>query len=132
MKFHEDHFDLHIRVLFYPEDGGIVAHALEIDLVGVGHDYNSARQALQEMIMSQLTFAINRNDRTMTVHRAPQEYFDKWEKVHAKALESQLVGHKASNVNFRATCISFNLADIQRAINHPRFHQVAEASLATA
>ena len=50
--------DVTINVLGYMEDGDWIAHALEMDLVGVGDSFEEAIEALNEFIEAQVSFAL--------------------------------------------------------------------------
>ena len=128
---HANFFDFSIRVLVYPEDGGIVAHALEMDLVGFGHDEKSAHEKLMEMIEAQLSFASAQNNRGTIFHGAPPELFARWEQAHTTRLQNEISG-SAKKMNIKATTICLTSAELRKTTKPHRFQQLTESAFAEA
>lgn len=132
-RMHTSHFDFSIRVLLYPEEDGIVAHALEMDLVGCGADERTALRTLQEMIEAQLSFASTQNDRPMIFHQAPPQIFERWEKAHAAHLRTEISAERcARKVNLKARVICFTAEDLHEAMRSRRFQPLTESAFAEA
>ena len=73
--------DVTINVLGYRENGDWIAHALEMDLVGVGDSFEEAIEALNEFIEAQVSFALYKKDPSLSFHDAPIRLFDLFSKV---------------------------------------------------
>ena len=64
-----------LRVVFYREDGDIVAHCLEFDLVGCGSDHEEAMDCLVEAIACQVDATLESGNIDNLFSPAPGEYF---------------------------------------------------------
>ena len=75
-----------VSVLGYVEDGHWVAHALEMDVIGVGNDWEGALAELRENICAQVSFARYRGDDSLIFQPAPPRLF----KQFRQAREAEL------------------------------------------
>jgi hypothetical protein len=116
-------YKFQIRVLLYQDDGELVAHALEMDLLGYGKNEKDAVHDLQKLIESQVTFARQQNDDSLLNFPAPKEFFDRWETAHAAALKKQVFPDKVVKLKMTARIISMDEA-VERKTKSTR-HQFA-------
>ena len=63
-----------LSVLSYHEDGKCVAHALELDILGVGDTYVEAIKDMKELVSTQIQFAIKNHMVRSLWKPAPPEY----------------------------------------------------------
>jgi len=78
--------NLSVRVLVYPEGGGVIAHGLEMDLLGYGADEPAAKADLVRQIESQIFFAASKIDPGMIYFPAPADLFRRWESARKQQL----------------------------------------------
>lgn len=83
--------DLSIRILVYPEDGEILAHALEMDIVSCGDTPEQALEHLLDDVKNQISFAIWKGDLSLIYKMAPQEIVDRWEELNRLGLAKTLI-----------------------------------------
>lgn len=108
-------YDLNVRVLIYKEDDSIVAHALELDLLGYGKSIEEAKTNLKKAIDEQIRFCSHVDQPAMAHFPAPQEYFDRWEKAQRDSINCVLDGCDAKDHwQGRAEFITLDAADLQR------------------
>ena len=69
-------FHIPLRAVFYPRNGGWIAHCLEFDLLGDGATREEALERLTEAIQVQVDFSIEKNDRRILFTPAPGEFFE--------------------------------------------------------
>ena len=69
-----------LSVLGYREDGDWVAHALEMDVIGVGDTWEEALSELDGNIHAQIAFAKDLGDDSLIFRPAPAEFFDMFKK----------------------------------------------------
>jgi len=67
-------YEFPIRVLLYQEDGEIIAHAIDLDIVAEGESEESAKKNLRQLIENQISFAIQNGEEHLIWRKAPQEY----------------------------------------------------------
>lgn len=103
-------YDLPLHVLIYPEDEQIVAHALEMDLLGYGQTPDDACKNLVEAVEAQLSFAVTSKSPDLVNFRAPEEFFDRWEKAQAGALRSVVTGDVATTMETKAVFMEITAA----------------------
>ena len=77
-----------VSVLGYIEDGDWVAHALEMDVIGVGSTWKEALSALDENIQAQVSFAKYRGDDSLIFQPAPAEFFEKFREAQEATLRA--------------------------------------------
>ncbi len=77
-----------LNILTYKEDKYLLAHCLELDLVGQGDSENDALDVLADMIYHQIDFAEKNNH--SFYHPAPKEYWDKLHKIQANEIRQSL------------------------------------------
>jgi len=65
---------LSVRVLVYPEGDEIVAHGLEMDLLGYGADDRTAEADL----VRQISFAASRSNPGLLYSPAPDQLLQRW------------------------------------------------------
>ncbi|MCY3973148.1 MAG: hypothetical protein OXF42_07160 [Candidatus Dadabacteria bacterium] len=106
-----------VSVLGYIEDGHWVAHALEMDVIGVGDDWEGALSELRENICAQVSFARFRGDDSLIFQPAPPRLFQKFRQIREAELRD-LVSHtqKKPSSNFRSDDL-----DIPRNIPENRY-----------
>ena len=103
-------YDLPLHVLIYPEDERIVAHALEMDLLGYGNTPEEAGQDLQHAVESQLSFAVSSKSPDLASFRAPVQFFERWEKAQAGALRDIVTGDVATTMQTKAVFMEITAA----------------------
>jgi len=81
-------YDAQIRVLIYQEDGGFVAHALEMDLVAYGDSEEEAKAELERLILAQISFALHKKEDHLIMFKAEKEFFDRWEAAQENSLKA--------------------------------------------
>lgn len=112
----EKHFyDLPLHVLIYPEDGQIVAHALEMDLLGYGETDEEACRQLEEAVEAQLSFAVSSKSPEIVGFRAPEAFFQRWDQAHAGALRNVVTGDVATTMETRAVFMEITTAMQEQA-----------------
>src|SRR6266705_2623472 len=113
-------YDFQIRVLLSKDDGKFVAHALEMDLVAYGKTEKEAIRELNSLIRNQISFAIEKREEHLMYFRAPDEYFEEWEKAHAAALKGMVVPGKCTTIHVKAMSICFSQREIKeiRRLSH--------------
>lgn len=82
-----------VSVLGYIEDGCWVAHALEMDIVGVGETWEQAQAVLFENIEAQVSFAKYRGDDSLIFQPAPAHMFQKFREVREAELRGLVKPH---------------------------------------
>lgn len=110
-------FEISLRVLVSREAGEVVAHALELDLLGCGPDEQSAMDDLVQAIETQVSFAATRREENLIGFPAPQEDFDLWEKIHRANLPGFPRTRKGK---FRAVVMVWKEASAPRKPSRPR------------
>ena len=86
-----------VSVLGYLEDGDWVAHALEMNVIGVGDTWEEALSVLDENIRAQVSFAKYRGDDSLIFQPAPAEFFRKFREAREAELRA-LVSQKRNNL----------------------------------
>src|SRR5687768_9098023 len=107
----ETHVDKYaIRVLVSKEDGGFVAHALELDLWGYGKNEAEALRDVVEMINFLISFARQKEDESMIPFQAPKEYFERCDTAHYAALRRGVFGiDRSLKLTYNAVTITLDL-----------------------
>jgi len=59
------------------ENGRVVAHCLDLDLVAVGPDFETAEHRLNFLVSGHIASAIATGSMLLLAHKAPQSYWDK-------------------------------------------------------
>jgi len=67
-----------LRVVFYPEDGGWIAHCLEFDLLGSGGTKQDAIESLAEAIRLQVEESVRSANPRNLFSPADGEYFERF------------------------------------------------------
>lgn len=116
-------YDFQIRVLLSEDEKSIVAHALEMDLVAYGKTEKEATEELDNLIRNQISFAIEKQEDHLMYFRAPDEYFEEWEKAHAAALKGMVVPGKCATIHVKAMSICFSRREIEQIRKHSRNHR---------
>jgi len=101
-------YDLGIRVLIYQEGGEWCAHALELDLLGCGKSEREAKKNLLEAIGTQLSFSRFENNEGLLPSKAPQQYFDRWEKAQEAQIKNKFTSDTSAGLKFRAVMVSIS------------------------
>lgn len=65
-----------LRVVGYMKEGDYVAHCLEMDLIGVGSNFNEALEELKANIDSQCSFAVFKDNPDLLWHPAEEKFFE--------------------------------------------------------
>lgn len=84
-----------LSVLGYVEDSYWVAHALEMNVIGVGGTWDEAIEELQENVNAQVSFAKFRGDDSLIFQPAPPELFEKFKEVRMAEVQ-ELLSRKSS------------------------------------
>jgi hypothetical protein len=111
-------YDFQIRVLLSEDDGQFVAHALEMDLVAYGKTEKEATKELNTLVRNQMSFAIEKQEQHLMYFRAPDEYFEKWEKAQAATLKGVITQGKCATMHVKAVSICFSQRDISEIKKH--------------
>lgn len=120
-------YDFQIRVLLTKEDGDVVAHALEMDLVGYGATEKEALATLTEMIEAQISFAAQQGDDSLIHFPAPADYVKRWEAAQAAALKRDLFADKSVKLSAKAIVVTFTKQDMLKAVRGRKFSPVKPA-----
>jgi predicted RNase H-like HicB family nuclease len=110
--------DLVFRVLLYQDDGEYVAHAVELDLLGMGNSPNKAIADLRGAIEAQVTFAMQKKDPGLLSFPAPTEVATRWQEAQRKELCDLATGDVSIEGRCRAMVIeipSSELTALRRA-----------------
>jgi hypothetical protein len=99
------HFSISLRVLLWEEEGEVFAHALEVDLLGSGATEQAALDDLLKALDTQVSFAALHNEEGAIAHPAPQEDFDRWEKLHRESLPGL---PRSKKTTYRAVVVAWN------------------------
>ena len=67
-----------ISILGYQEEGEWVAHALEMDLIGIGDTWEEARAELVGTVHAHISIARDKNDPSLLFRLAPEELLEKY------------------------------------------------------
>jgi len=105
-------YDFQVRLLITRDGDQHVAHALEMDLVAYGDTEKEAVEEVANLMQNQISFAIQKRQLHLTDFKAPQEFFDEWEKVHAATLQGIATG-KCGSIKIRAKTLVFGTDDIE-------------------
>jgi len=81
-------FQLALSILIYDEDGRRVAHCLEMDLKGRGKSDRAALKELSELVLMQVSFAVQRDEKGLIYHPAEKKYFEIFREIQTKALSA--------------------------------------------
>ena len=115
-------YDLQIRVLISREDGGCVARALEMDLLGYGRNEVEAVEDLKRAIEAQISFAHQMSDASLIGFPAESQHFKRWEVSQRKALQSEILGDKSVKLEARAVVITFTPSEL-KVLRSRKFRQ---------
>ena len=119
-------YNFPIRVLVYEEDGEIIAHAIELDIVADGENEEAATKNLRQLILNQISFAIQKGEERLVWRKAPKSYFDRWEAAQAHSFQA-ITTDKPLQWKAKATVIILDESDIERIRNRlkkPKFSKV--------
>src|SRR2546421_748889 len=113
-------YDFQIRVLLSRDDGKCVAHALEMDLVAYGKTEKETIRELTNLVRNQISFAMEKQEDHLMYFRAPNEYFEQWEKAHAAALQGMVATGKCAAIHVKAISICFSHRELKeiRKLSH--------------
>lgn len=67
-----------VHYLITEKTAKIVAHCLDLDVVAVGPDRETAVRRLNAVVIGQISLAIGSGNILLLNHKAPQEYWDRW------------------------------------------------------
>ena len=101
-----------IRVLVYQEDGETIAHAIEMDIVADGENEEVATKNLRQLIVNQISFAIQKGEEHLVWRKAPKTYFDRWEAAQARSFQA-IATDKLMKWEARATVLMLDESDIE-------------------
>jgi len=117
-------YDFQIRVLLSTDDGKSVAHALEMDLVAYGKTEKEAIRELTNLVRNQISFAMEKQEDHLMYFRAPDQYFEQWEKAHGAAIQGMVSPGKCATIRVKALSICFShreLKELKRLSHSQRF-----------
>ena len=77
-----------VCVLGYVEDGDYVAHALEMDLIGVGNTWEEALQVLKGVVEAHISIVKDLGDDSLVCRPAPPHLFKRFKKAQEAQLRS--------------------------------------------
>lgn len=96
-----------VSVLGYIEDGYWVAHALEMDVIGVGDDWATALAALRGNIEAHVSFAKFKRDDSLLFQPAPAHLFEKFRQAQEAGLRALVnQGREKPSSNLRSDAIA--------------------------
>jgi hypothetical protein len=75
-----------LRYLFSHDDGAVVAHCLDLDIVTSGVDINDAEESLNALVLTQIASCFASGNLSQLLIKAPKEY---WECL----TKAKLLGH---------------------------------------
>ncbi len=113
MEMETNVYDFQIRVLLSKDDGKFVAHALEMDLVAYGKTEKEAIREVTNLIRNQISFAMEKREDHLMYFRAPNEYFEQWEKAHAAALQGMVAPGKSATIHLKAISLCFSQRELK-------------------
>ncbi len=88
-----------VSVLGYTEDDCWVAHALEMDVIGVGDTWTAALSELKENVRAQVSFAVYRGDESLIFHPAPPRLFKRFKQVREAELRALVKQPRSSSLS---------------------------------
>lgn len=92
-----------VSILVYTEDDSCVALALEMDLRGFGATGEAALADLDEMILAQVSFALQKRHPESVWKPAEQKYWDMFEDARREQFIAQIKGTRLSKKGPKAT-----------------------------
>ena len=96
-----------VSVLGYMEDGQWVAHALEMDVIGVGDTWEGACAELKENIIAHVSFAKYLGDESLILQPAPPRLFERFRQAQKAELQSLFNQAQQDSLgDFRSEAIS--------------------------
>lgn len=106
------------RVLITKENSGeYIAHALDLDILGQGYSPNKALKDLENAIIFQITFCIEKQCMDNLIHKASKEDEKNWFEVSRKSLQNLADGSAAMQVDCKATVIEVSKDEIDSIVN---------------
>ena len=124
-------YDFQVRVLITRDDNQHVAHALEMDLVAYGDTEKEAVEEVARLLRNQISFAIQKGEDHLIDFRAPQEFFDEWEKAQTAFLKGIAAG-KCGGIKIRAVYLGFDTEDFEAMRRHSHSYKTFELTPACA
>lgn len=108
-----------LRVLVFhdPSEEAFVALALEMDLRGYGDSIDSALEELRDIVMAQITFAMQQNDPSLIQFPADRKYFEMFEQAQLASL-GHLLGVAASESQYSVRSLSVPSPDVIEAMKN--------------
>ena len=94
-------------------------------MLAYGKTDSAAVRELNDLIESQFTFARQMKDDSLLLHRAPQEFFDRWEKAHEAALRKEITQDKSAHLDIRAISISLDKKSLRKSKSKTRRFELA-------
>ena len=94
-----------ISVLGYQKDGEWIAHALEMDLIGIGDTWEKAEEELIGTIDAHISHARDMNDSSLIFHPAPQELFEKYRQAMCAEMQFLVSDSRQEENLFRPTAL---------------------------
>jgi hypothetical protein len=127
--------DVASRVLIYEEDGLVVAHALDFDLIGCGRSKSQSLRDLRGNLLAQVSLCLQTNSPGSLLSPAPEEYIERWYRARASSVKTLAGADAALKLKCVATFICVTADEIRAHARTHRFELKAtanEAALATA
>lgn len=113
--------ELVFRVLLYKENQEWTAHALELDLLGFGESEEEAFEDLRQAVSTQISFATQIGDTSLIDHKAPKEFFERWNDAQERRLEGLISCREEDKcLTVRATLLQFKPTETARIVERAR------------
>lgn len=106
-------YNLNLRALLCQEDGQWAARALEMDLLGYGDSPKEALEDLRQAVFAQISFAHQKEDESLLLFRAGEEFFERWEEAQRSALRRGISDDAAIELKAIAEMISFTKEELK-------------------
>lgn len=120
-------YGFNVRVLVTERDEHVVAHALELDLLGYGDTLEESLKDLTDHIIDQVSLCQQLGQPESVFFDAPRDQFDRWDAAN----KATVVGaDNDSSIRMKAICITIegqriDAAKIEAISDSPRFEEVA-------
>ena len=102
-----------ISVLGYKEYGCWVAHALEMDVIGVGDTWQEALCELKGNVCAHISFAKYRGDESLLHRPAPPHLFKKFKRAQAAGLRDLIGERQNGKSHIRSDALAIRRSELE-------------------
>lgn len=129
MKRETHQVDMQLRVLITERPDQVIAHALEMDMLGFGDTIEAAMHHLKKMISAQITLCAHLGDLDLIFFPADEETEHRWLQANREAVigDDCTDSTATARVTFRAEFLTVTSDEITEAKRGPAFEPVAVA-----